>query len=480
MSSFCPYFRHLNPEDSKYRDSITEQRSKAVPSRDISGFSGASERGGKYRSADKPNKIDDGQIGELSNERSSSAKASPLGLVERSPSSSSVDRRYVNRSGVRRSLDIEETGRRSSTSIDNRDFCANEDRLNRDLPLEKPLVDESSPADPSFYSRTSQANSSMISPRPPFRGGVDSPSFIGSLEDDGRVNSNTRYRRSSDPNVGRGHNNAWRGVPNWPSPVPNGFIPFQHGPHGGFQGMMPQFPAPLFGVRPSMEINHAGMPYHITDADRFSSHLRPLGWQNMMDGSGPSHMHAWDGSNGAFRDEHPMYGASEWDQNRHSLNGRGWESNADMWKGQNGDAKRDVSSPSHKDDHQVQASVDEESGQAGQMFSHEDNHDHGVLAKLAEVRSTVTSPRENPKPKIIHEKTLDPARSPSNDVSRLSRHYLSKLDISAELAHRELYEQCLSLLDIDQSTAVDEDTTEYIILEVVISYINFVSFFCSV
>lgn len=385
----------------------------------------------------------------------------------------------MNRSGVRRSLDIEETGRRNSASIDNRDFCANEDRLNRDLPLEKPLVDESSPADSSFYIRTSQANSSLVSPNPAFRAGVDSPSFIGSLEDDGRVNSSARYRRSSDPNVGRGHNNAWRGVPNWTSPVPNGFIPFQHGPpHGGFQGMMPQFPAPLFGVRPSMEMNHAGMPYHIPDAERFSGHLRPLGWQNMMDGSGPSHLHAWDGNNGAFRDEHPMYGASEWDQSRHPMNGRGWESNADMWKGQNGDAKRDVSSPSHKDDHQLQASADEESGQAGQMFNHEDNHDNGVNAKLAEVRSTVTSPAEDSKPKVIHEKTLDPATSPTNDVSRLSRHYLSKLDISAELANGEVYEQCLSLLDIDQSTAVDEDTTDYIILEVVISCINFVSLLC--
>lgn len=448
---------------------MAEQRNKTVPSRDLPGFSGVSERGAKYRSVEKPIKMDDSQIGELSNERSSSSKASPLGLVERSPSSSSIDRRYINRTGVRRSLDIDETGRRSSASIDNRDFNTNEDRLSRDLPIEKPLVDESSPADSSFYGRTSQPNSSsLVPPHSAFRAGVDSPSFIGSLEDDGRVNSNTRYRRSSDPNVGRGHSNAWRGVPNWTSPVPNGFIPFQHGPpHGGFQGMMPQFPGPLFGVRPSMEINHTGIPYHISDADRFSSHLRPLGWQNMMDGSGPSHLHGWEGNNGTFRDEHPMYGAAEWDQNRHPMNGRGWESSADMWKGQNGDAKRDLPSPSHKDDYPVQASGDDAlSGQGGQMFNHEDDHDHGVHSKLVEVMSTVTSPSEDSRPKDIQEKTLDPARSSSNDVTRLSRHYISKLDISVALAHRELYDQCLNILDIEQSATVDEDTMKLIILKV--------------
>lgn len=447
---------------------MSEQRTKAVPSRDLPGFSGVSEKGAKYRSLEKPIKMEDSQMGELSNERSSNSKASPLRLVDRSPSSSSIDRRYMNRTGARRSLDIEETGRRNSASIDNREFTANEDRLSRDLPLEKPLVDESSPADSSFYSRTSQPNSSLVPPHSAFRGGVDSPSFMGSLEDDGRANSSTRYRRSSDPNVGRGHSNAWRGVPNWASPVPNGFIPFQHGPpHGGFQAMMPQFPAPLFGVRPSMEINHTGIPFHISDADRFSGHLRPLGWQNMMDGSGPSHLHGWEGNNGAFRDEHSMFGGAEWDQNKHPMSGRGWESSADVWKGQNGDVKREMPSPPNKDDYQRQASGDDAlSGQGGQLFSHEDNHDHGVNSKLAVVMSTVSSPSEDSVAKDIQEKTVDPARSSSNDVSRLSRHYISKLDISVELAHRELYDHCVSILDIEQSATVDEDTMKGIVLKV--------------
>lgn len=460
-------YRYLNPDDLKYRDSVAEQRTKAIPPRDGSGLSGVSERGSKYRSMEKPIKMDDGHLGELSNEKCASSKASPLALVERSPSSSNIDRRYTNRTGVRRSLDIEETGRRSSASIDNRDFSNTEDRLSRDLPSEKPLVDDSSPADSSAHNRSSQSNLSLF-PHPNFRAGVDSPSFVGSLEEDGRVNSNARYRRSSDPNLVRGHGNAWRGVPNWTAPLPNGFMHFQHGaPHGGFQGMLPQFPAPpIFGVRPSMEINHSGIPYHISDADRFSSHLRPLGWQNMMDGSGPSHLHLWDGNNGAFRDETHMYGGAEWDQNRHPMNARGWESSADTWKVHNNDVKRDLPSPAQKDDYPVQALVDDAvAGQAGQISHHEDNLDHGVLAKTVETRSIVTSPPKESMSKLGHEKSPVCSKSPSDDVPCLSHYYLSKLDISPDLAHPELYSQCMSILDTDGSSTVDEDATTLTILK---------------
>ena len=463
ISSFFPQNRRLNPEDLKYRDSMTEQRPKAVPSKDASSYSGVLERTPKYRSAEKPTKLDDNLLGELSNEKSASSKASPLGFMEKSPSSSSVDRRYLSRTSARRSLDIEETGWRGSASIDNRDFCSSDDRLNRDLPSEKPLGDESSPGDSTFYNRTNQSNSSLLPSQTAFRAGVDSP-FIGSLEDDSRVNSSARYRRSGDPSMGRGHNSAWRGLPNWTSPLPNGYLPFPHGPpHAGFQGMMPQFPPALYGVRPSLELNHPGIPFPLPDADRFSGPLRPLGWQNMMDGSGPSHLHGWDGSNGVFRDEPHLYGAAEWDQNRHPINSRGRESSVDTWKGQNGDAKRDLLSPSHKDE----ASADDGLAvQVGQMSNNEDNRRHGILGKFSETRSGATSYAEESTPKVIHEKKLDLSKSTKDDVSCLSRYYLSKLDISVELARPELYDQCISLLDIDQSATTDEETTVHIMSKV--------------
>lgn len=448
----------------KYRDSVTEQRSKTISSKEVNALSVALERGSKYRSVERGTKMDDGHVAELSVERSSSSKASPMGLAERSPSSTSHDRRYMNRTVTRRSLDIEETGRRSS--IGPREL-SNEDRLSRDLPLEKPPADESSQMDLLYYNRTSQSNSSSSLPPPSaFRAGVGSPSFMGSMEEDGRVNISARYRRSGDPNMGRGQGNAWRGTPNWSSPVPNGFMHFQHGPpHGGYPAMMSQFPSPsLFTVRPPMEMNHSGIPYHMHDADRFAGHLRPLGWQNMMDGSGPPHLHGWDGNNGGFRDESHMYGGAEWDQNRHPMNGRGWETGADMWKAENGDVNMDLPSTSQKEDHPMQAPLDDVlAGQMGQQTPHENNQ--GVEEKDSETRP-ISTPKESVEisPKTAHEETPDPSKTSSEDkFARRCRSYLSKLDISLELAGSELYDQCMNLLDMQ---TVDEETTILVNLKV--------------
>ncbi|KAI4337960.1 hypothetical protein L6164_016321 [Bauhinia variegata] len=444
-------YRNSNSEDIKYRDSIIEQRTKS--SRE--GFSGLSERSSKYKSMEKPIRIDDGPVGDMSTERSSSSKASPMARMERSPSSTSFDRRYVNKSGVRRSLEIEETGWRNSSEA--RDFSASEDRLGRDLTLEKPMFDESSQADSSFYGRTSQGNSSLVPPPPGFRGGLDRP-FMGSLEDDGRDN-NARYRRSNDPGFGRGHGNSWRGVPNWTSPVPNGFVPFQHGPtHGSFQAMMPQFPSqPLFGVRPPMEVNHAGIPYHIPDADRFPGHLRPLGWQNMLDGTGPSHLHGWDGNNGGFRDDPHMYSGSDWDRNRHSSS-RGWESGSENWKEQNGDLKKDLQSPAHKDE-SVPSQVDDGLPEQTVQVSQDEHIQDVSCEKTPETKiSHLSSPAKVPL-KSLPTTTLENASTQIDRTSLFSRSYLSKLDISAELALPELYEQCMCLLNVGKDACVDADAS---------------------
>ncbi|KAF2287438.1 hypothetical protein GH714_039902 [Hevea brasiliensis] len=209
---FC--CRQFKPEELKHRDAVIEQRSKSISSREANNLPGASDRASKYRSAEKPTKVDDGHIGELSLERSSRSKASPMGLVDRSPTSSSMECRSMNRSGVRRSVDIEESGRRSSGSMGARDLPYADDRSNRDLPLEKSLADESTSVDSSFYNRHSQSNSALIPPSA-FRGGVGSPSFLGSLDEDCRIKSGARYKRSADSNMGRGQGNAWRGAPNW-------------------------------------------------------------------------------------------------------------------------------------------------------------------------------------------------------------------------------------------------------------------------
>ncbi|KAK8687432.1 hypothetical protein V6N13_086247 [Hibiscus sabdariffa] len=444
-------YRHLKQDDSNYRDPMTEQRSKAASSREVTSFSETSERGAKYRSTEKSSRVDEGHSGEF--ERSSSLKASPLNMMEKSPSTS-LERRYA-RSGVRRGLVIEETGW-SSASVGGRE---EDNKLSRELPPEKPLLDGSSQADSVFYNRACQGNSSLNSQPPGLRAGVGSPTFMGSLDEDNRFNNSGRYKRN-DLNFRRGHANGWRGAPNWPPPVPNGFIPFQPGPpHGGFQAMMPQFPSPsLFGVRPSMEVNHSGIPYHIPDSERFNNHMRPMGWQNTMDGSAPAPFHGWDGHNVIFRDEAHMFGGPEWDQNRYPVNGRGWDTGSDVWKGQNSDL--DLLSTSQKEDHPLQAPLDDVYDGQERPRSQYENGNDSVEVKGLEIRSDVMSPvKESSRisPEITH-KEPDSSKISREDVdAHYCRVYLSKLDISAELAGSDLYGQCMGLLSAEQHKDLAKD-----------------------
>ncbi|XP_039005245.1 zinc finger CCCH domain-containing protein 13-like isoform X2 [Hibiscus syriacus] len=443
-------YRHLKQDNLNCRDLMTEQRSKAASSREVTSFSETSERGAKYRSTEKSSRVEEGHSGEF--ERSSSLKASPMSMMEKSPSTS-LECRYTSRSGVRRGLDIEETGW-SNASIGGRE---EDNRLTRDLPPEKPLLDGSSQSDFVFYNRAGQGNSSLNSHPPGLRSGVVSP-FMGSLEEDIRFSNSGRYKRG-DLNVRRGHANAWRGAPNWPPPVPNSFIPFQPGPpHGGFQ-MMPQFPSPsLFNVRPSMDVNHSGIPYHIPDSERFNNHMRPMGWQNTMDGSAPAHFHGWDGHNVTYREEGHIFGGLEWDQNRHPVNGRGWDTNSDVWKGQNADF--DLASTSQKEDHPLRTPLDDVyDGQECQRSQYE-NGGNSVQVKDLEIRPAVMSPVKESfsiSPEIPH-KAPDSSKISSEDVdARYCQVYLSKIDISEELAGPDLYDQCMGILSVEQSKDFDKD-----------------------
>ncbi|XP_039062471.1 zinc finger CCCH domain-containing protein 13-like [Hibiscus syriacus] len=436
-------YRHLKQDDLNYRDPMTEQ---AASSREVTNFSKTSERGARYRSTEKSSRVDEGHYGEF--ERSSSLKVSP-----------------VSRSGVRRGIDIDETGW-SSASVGGRE---EDNRLCRDLHPEKLLLDGSSQADSVFYNRAGQGSLSL-NPQPSgLRTRVGSPSFTGSPEEDNRFNNSGRYKRSGDLNVRRGHANAWRGAPNWPPPVPNGFIPFQPGPpHGGFQAMTPQFPSPsLFGVRPSMEVDHSGIAYHIPDAERFNNHMRPMRWQNTMDGSVPAHFH---GHNVIFRDEAHMFRSSEWDQNRHPVNGRGWDTSSGVWKGQN--AHVDIPSTSQKEDHPLQAPLDDVyDGQDCQRSRYKTDSD-GVQVKGLETRSDVMSPvKESSRisPEIPHNAPDSSKTSSEDHDARFCQVYLSKLDISAKLAGSELYDQCMGLLNAEKSKDLAKDVKMLVKLKRTIS-----------
>ncbi|KAK4381588.1 hypothetical protein Sango_2951700, partial [Sesamum angolense] len=244
----------LNQDESKYREYNYEERVRhnITSARDYTGAVGGLEKTSSSRSLDKHGQKDDGHL-----------RSSPLQLVDKSPSSS-TDRRQFGRPDVRRNIDVERIYTEGWWSS----------RLEGVF----------------WQGRT----------------GVDSH-LLGSAEEDGRGKSNIRHRRIGDPNMGRIQANAWRGVPNWPSPMANGFLPFPHAPPVGFHSVMQPFPAPpMFGVRPSMELNHPG-PYHIPDADRFSGPGRP------MDGI-----------------------------IRNMPRGRGWETSSDLFKGQNRSASMEM------------------------------------------------------------------------------------------------------------------------------------------
>uniref|UniRef100_A0A803L2M0 Uncharacterized protein n=1 Tax=Chenopodium quinoa TaxID=63459 RepID=A0A803L2M0_CHEQI len=438
----------------KYRDGIQDEAKYGDSSRDAL-TSEALDKVPKYRSGEKRTKFDDNHVGE-SSERSPNAKASPAGLKERSPTTS-VDRRFQNRTSRRRSLDVDEAERRSSGSNDVRDFSGNEDRQGRDFSVKKPTGEEYPPVESPFHHKSSQGNISSHTPGPSgFRSGADSPSFMGSLGEDTRGHSGSRFRRSVDPNVGRGPGNGWKGAPNWPSPLPNGFMPFPPGPpgphHGGFPPMLSQFP-PLFGVRPSMDMNHPGMPYHMSEGDRFSGHVRPLGWQNMVDG--PVHFHGWDVSNGVLRDESSMYGPG------HLANAQRRDMNPDMWKS-NGDPNMDLTSVSQKDGPMAKASMDEVSSVQGASRLNVESSvfDEGPSQKMI-TSSGPSSTKEIPMTpaKVTTEKT--PESSSVDETAQSVRAYLAKLDISIDMADPELYNQFINLAVKGQSQLIEEMELEY-------------------
>ncbi|XP_077226897.1 uncharacterized protein LOC143860220 [Tasmannia lanceolata] len=404
--------------------------------------------------------------------------SSPIQLTEKSPSSTSGDRRYLNRAGVRRSFDVEEMGR-SDGSKDARDYNSSEDR-GRDFPIEKPAVDEFSLAEPldgesapvgSSFTKSglfSSSSPSLLPPPTPFRLGVDGPSILGSSEADNRGQvgdrrSNHRYKRNGAPSMGRGQGSAWKGTPNWPS-LGNGFNPFQHGPPAsGFHAVVQQFPAPVFGIRPSMELNHAGVSYPMHDADSFSNHIRPFGWRNPSDGSYAPQLQGWDGSNGVFGDESHTYGRPEWDQNRHLMSKQGWEMN-DLWKGQNGTMNIEFPTPQKEEGYLARATADETwAGQSTHRTRDERNRPELLPAESIDIkRSDVITPSakgtsEAPL-KIVRERIPSPKPSKlpgHDDTARFCRVYLSKLDISVDLAHPKLYKQCMSLLEMDGDTTSD-------------------------
>ncbi|KAJ8527021.1 hypothetical protein K7X08_029498 [Anisodus acutangulus] len=466
-------YRLSKQEESKYRDYPYDERIRhGGTSRDYAGSGGAIERISSSRSTEKMIQKEDNFLGEFSAERrlKSDVRSSPLQLVDRSPSSASNERRHMTRSEVRRSLDVEESTQRSGGSREvkegrgNRDFAGDAFAGDELSQMDGDNVSVSSP----FIrgSHLSGSSKSALPPPPPFRSGVDSPLMFGSLEDDSRGKSTNRHRRINDPNIGRMPGNAWKGVPNWPSPLPNGFMPFQHGPPPvGFHPAMQQFPGPpIFGVRPSMDLSHPGVPYHIPDADRFSGHGRPMGWRTPLDDSCCPPLHGWDANN--FGDEAHLYGRPDWGQSRTlSNNSRSWETSADIWKGPIRGTCVELPSGSQKEVCSIQgpdsffAAQSAQQAQSDQKQTDQDAESDISQTSSVPRRSTLDDSKINPEEQPIE------VKSSEKEEARLCNVYLKKLDISANLTEPELFDQCTSLMDVEQITTSDVDSSKILFLE---------------
>ncbi|KAL8154642.1 uncharacterized protein LOC141659810 isoform X2 [Apium graveolens] len=452
------HYRVSKLEESKYRDYGYEERMRQ------NGSSGREYNGTKQnekvlssRLLEKSVQKDDSQFNESSADRRlrSDARDSPLRTVDKSPSSTSNDRRHLNRTDVRRSIDKEESGQRSGGP---RDYSGREGKGGRELPMHTHAIDEYSQADgdkssaSSPFTRNFSSNSrSILPPPPPFRTGVDSPSAFGPSEDDNRGRFNNRHRRGSDSNMGRSQGNAWKGIPNWPSPVANGYIPFPHGPPpAGFHAVMQQFPSPpMFGVRPPMDMNH-NLPYHMSDADRFPGHGRQLGWRNSVDDSAP---HGWDANSSVFSDDNRSYGRVDWDQNRTQMGNRAWDTSGDLWKGPNSGLSTDLTS-TQKEDLKHSKGDDVVSGQQAQN----EQNQTIVKADSLDVQSFDALPVTLNTPENLSLESRENLQmSMKGDIHEYNV-YLSRLDISTDLTEPELYHKLTSLLDFDHNTlAIEED-----------------------
>ncbi|XP_057513263.1 uncharacterized protein LOC130795264 isoform X1 [Actinidia eriantha] len=467
------HYRPSKHEESKHRDNAHEERVQrnVTPSKECTGVT---EKTSLSQSIEKSLQKYDSHLSALSAERRPKADAhtSPLHMVDKSPSSTSTDRRHLNRSDVRRSLDVEDSGQRRGGSKDTKDYSGKEGRGSRELATEILPGDELSQADgdnisiSSPFGRTSHLSSSsrsLLPPPAPFRIAADNH---GSLEDDNRGKPSNRHRRIGDPNTVRVQGNPWRGVPNWPSPVSNGFLPFQHGPPpvGFHPVMMHQFPAPpMFSVRPPMELNQSGVPYHVPDGNRFSGQGRTRGWPNPMDDSCPPPIHGWDANNAVFGDESNIYGRLDWDHNRTLTNDRVWEASGDTWKSQNSGVSAESPSAPQKEDYSARGPADELCTDQSVLQAQNDQKQPIVLTESIDTDQSSDTHERNT---LEDPKTISKMPNLSRkDDTCLAHVYLSVLDISVDLTQPELYSQFTGLMSLDQNTNLEEDDSKFLLVE---------------
>ncbi|KAL0331087.1 UNVERIFIED_CONTAM: hypothetical protein Sangu_1654200 [Sesamum angustifolium] len=343
--------------------------------------------------------------------------AGAVGGLEKTSSSRSLEKHGQKDDGHLRSSPLQLVDKSPSSSTDRRQFGKGSQDLGMDVvPGEELLqadADTLSVSSPFMRNSHFSSGSKSFLPPPPFRTGVDSH-LLGSAEEDGRV--------------------------------------------------MQPFPAPpMFGVRPSMELNHPG-PYHIPDADRFSGPGRPMGWHNQVDDSCPP-LHGWDASNSVYGEDSHIYGRLDWDQSRNMPRGRGWETSSDLFKGQNRSASMEMLS-SEKENNSTRSG---DEALITQSIPHAQNEQTltDQQADSTDIGQSIKNFGKNDieVPLTSQEDTSDGAKMSGKDDVPLCHVYLSKLDISADLTEPELFNKCTSLIDLDQSISSDGDDSSILCME---------------
>lgn len=242
-----------------------------------------------------------------------------------------------------------------------------------------------------------------------------------SFDDDNRSQirerrSSSRSRRSGTVDNARGHGNTWNNPPSWPSPVPSGFGPFQHGPPiPGFHPAIHQFPQSLFGMRPSMDTNHAGMHYPLHGhPESFPHCAQPFPWHNPAEDPYLSRVPGWDGNRSVFEEYSHSYGRQELARN----------SDPDFQQ----QSESEVPLSSHTSDKPLLMQLPAQ------------NQSQSSEVKTVETNAEKTDTHA---PKYRPEATPGPSNVKVD--SRFCSNYFKKLDISTSLASQELYKKCSTM-----------------------------------
>ncbi|KAH9330435.1 hypothetical protein KI387_002543, partial [Taxus chinensis] len=324
-------------------------------------------------------------------------------------------------------------------------------------PMNRPMENSVRSQVPSLTGRAS----GLLPPPPPFRPGIDNPAILGSSGSGIDDTPSSRDQRRTDRQIsghfkrgevmgGSGQVDVWKGISNWNShgqgqgPA-NMFLPFQHHigghPHGPFLNLGQQFPGPpLFGVRPSADMG--SLRFHVRDGgDAFPGHNRTLGWQRQADDVCGPHMqvplHGWEGP-GSYGEESHVYGRTDRDQIGQGVSARNWDRAMDMWKANPRDTDEAWGGP------QVPRGRPEK-----------------IRRERSPTESIEIKRSDEGPPKVIKENQSSILASgirkqSKNKCDRMSV-YLSKLDISAELAGLELYNECVETLDAKENMIANED-----------------------